>query len=222
MDFKIICNPPKLYHPLSSTCFAFIWWAPGGMAENRLAAPPFIVQRQRGQGILSGQFFMQMPFPACLAAGSALTLSMDAMDTWLPNLILIAIFIALPLRYILRRIPSGMEDAAIMDGCGFWRTLGHLLVPRLAPVLVIAAIVLLITGWEDVMSAKMAVLPPPGAAAQSSSAMMIIRSTVLIHGHLLDSGVVAALLMLLASPVIAFLYLAQQYVSRGRFTVPRA
>jgi ABC-type glycerol-3-phosphate transport system permease component len=220
MDFKIIPFNTKLYQTRINTCFR----APDKPSENALAAHPVHDPASGWSRDSFRPFHMQMPFPSCLAAATATglppSLFLSILTVWLPNLLLIAAVTALPLHFILRGISSRQEDAAIMDGCGFWRTLSHILLPRLGPVLVIATVAFLILGWEDVSSARVVVLSGPGGVIQpdSTSTFRLLSSAVVIHGHVMDSGAVAAFLTLLASPLIAFLYLLQRYVLRGRFT----
>jgi len=173
---------------------------------------------------------MQMQSSACLTLFQASIFPafqlQSALGVWLPNLLLVALLVFALLNGILRRIPSHAEDAALLDGCGFWRTLSHLVVPRLGPLLLVVAFTLLLTGWEDVMAPRVViyrshptVLASPGKS--DDLAVMLAFRSALIGGNIHDSGARVAALMILFTPVLAFFYLALRYLFQGRFTVPR-
>ncbi|MET0851407.1 MAG: carbohydrate ABC transporter permease, partial [Candidatus Rokuibacteriota bacterium] len=44
-------------------------------------------------------------------------------------------------------IPRELEEAALVDGCGFWRMMGRVLLPAAAPGLVAAAMFAFMTAW---------------------------------------------------------------------------
>ncbi len=193
----------------------------------RLPHPPFFIQRLPEAPECFRPFPMQMPISACLAAmpmsllASLWTRSADAI--WIPNLILLSVATILSLGMVLRRIPSHLEDAAILDGCGFWRTLWRIVLPRLAPVLLVAGVIVLIGGWEDVMGPQISTHSGSIAPLSISSTTRPgpAPGTLLIENMAyINPGAVVALLMLFLSPVIAFLYLTQRFLIHGRFTSP--
>jgi multiple sugar transport system permease protein len=49
-------------------------------------------------------------------------------------------------------IPRELEEAALVDGCGFWRMMGRVLLPAAAPGLVAGAIAFM-TAWNDYLFA---------------------------------------------------------------------
>jgi ABC-type glycerol-3-phosphate transport system permease component len=171
---------------------------------------------------------MQMPLPACLAALQSPIFTQiwlqNTLSVWLPNLMLAAAGIILLLGGILRNIPAESEDAAILDGCGFWRTLIHLVVPQLGPALLCALAVLILAGWEDVMAPKFVELPPQVTALTASRpgnpTLQFLSPSVFIGHTPVDAGAAAAVFMLAASVAVAFIYLLMRYLRLGRFTQP--
>ena len=53
----------------------------------------------------------------------------------------------------LRTIPQDFEDAAQIDGAGRWRTYWHIILPLLRPLLFTAAVMLVISVWNDLFFA---------------------------------------------------------------------
>jgi len=149
----------------------------------------------------------------------------SALNIWAPNFLLVAALIIIPLRRVLGRIPAEQEDAAILDGCGFWRSLGHLVLPRLGPVLLVVALALILAGWEDAVAPGILMFSPvhasivPDATGNGFSAFAAVTySPSRIFG--LPSGPGVAVLMVLISPLIGLVYLAQRYLRHGRLTQP--
>jgi ABC-type glycerol-3-phosphate transport system permease component len=157
---------------------------------------------------------MQMLLPACLAAAPAPPPWQSALlGTWAPNLLLAIVIPVVALALILRRIPAPAEDAAILDGCGFWRTAWHLVLPRLGPVWLAAGLMLLFTGWEDCMTWT------AGFSSPSPDTLYSYKWGIVVGGHFIDGGCVAVAGTLLLIPAASFLYLLLRYATRGRFTV---
>ena len=159
---------------------------------------------------------MQMPSPSCLPFLQASLLPafvwQSALDLWLPNLLLMLALTIMLLKATLRRIPSAAEDAAILDGCGFWRRLHQLVIPKVGPVLLILTLGLLVTGWADVSATDLM----EGQAHLGS----IAPNDSFLLGRGIPDGTAMAVLMVLLTAVTALLYLARRFLSLGRFTNP--
>jgi len=69
---------------------------------------------------------------------------------WLGSAFGNAFFIFM-LRQFLRGIPRDLEDAARIDGCGFWRIYWHLMLPLIKPSLAAIAIFTFMNTWNDFM-----------------------------------------------------------------------
>jgi multiple sugar transport system permease protein len=50
-------------------------------------------------------------------------------------------------------IPRSLEDAALVDGCNWWRMVVHVLLPAAMPGLVAAAMFAFMTAWNDYLFA---------------------------------------------------------------------
>jgi ABC-type glycerol-3-phosphate transport system permease component len=142
---------------------------------------------------------------------------------WLPNLVLVVAVILLSLRATIRRLPPQLEDTAILDGCGFWRTLRHIILPRLGPAFLAALLVALVVGWEDLMGPQIGSHPvsfTPFSFSSSTIPGPPPGRTIFSNTFHINCGEVVALLMLILVPVVAFLYLSQRFLLKGRFTTP--
>lgn len=100
---------------------------------------------------------MQMLIPMCLAVllaapdGAWRHAPYAPYAIWLPNLLATAFTILFLLRLLLRGIPRDLEDAARIDGCGFWRLCWHIVLPLARPVLALGGVLILIAAWDDAM-----------------------------------------------------------------------
>lgn len=52
----------------------------------------------------------------------------------------------------MRSLPKEFEEAAEMDGCGFWRTIFRILVPMQKPIIAVIAVNTALTTWNDWMT----------------------------------------------------------------------
>ena len=159
---------------------------------------------------------MQMPNLTCLTA--LLPAPPEAVWYWYPrpDSIWLASFLGMAfvmacvmvylLRRVLRRVPGDLEDAAAIDGCGFWRVCWHIVMPRLGPVLALAGVVMLIGAWDD---ALIGVWSLHGASTGAVGFDVIVG---------IIFGVMMAGALFLITPVIATFFLAQRYLRTGRLT----
>jgi len=53
------------------------------------------------------------------------------------------------LRQAFRQVPRGLEDAAVIDGCGGLRFLWHVLIPLARPTLIAFSIISIVSHWND-------------------------------------------------------------------------
>ena len=63
-----------------------------------------------------------------------------------------AAFSVFLLRQFLRGVPRDLEDAARIDGCGFWRIYWHIMLPLVRPTLAVIGIFTFMAAWSDFMN----------------------------------------------------------------------
>jgi multiple sugar transport system permease protein len=120
------------------------------------------------------------------------------------------VFIAVP---VLRGMPHDLEDAALVDGCTRAGALRRVVMPLMAPAMVVSLIFAFLVGWNDVLFASeltntqtqtVAITLQQFGLAQSES-----TGAQPLYGDLMAAALVSAL------PVV-ILYLAfQRYLVSG-------
>ena len=112
------------------------------------------------------------------------------------------------LRQFMKGIPRDLEDAARIDGCGFWRVYWHLILPLIRPTLAAIGIFTFMGTWNDFMGPLIYLgdqrlyplalgLYAFNVEAGSSMAMMMAGS------------------LLMTVPVIVIFFFAQKYFIQG-------
>jgi multiple sugar transport system permease protein len=130
---------------------------------------------------------------------------------WIVNLLATVSVSVFLLRRALRRAPSDLEDAARIDGCGFWRVYWHVMLPLVRPALGFLGLFLLIAIPDDAMA------PLIEANGQGPHSGLVVpdvsaRGVTISPG---GSGVLMACSLLLAPPVIATFFFARRYFQKG-------
>ena len=54
-------------------------------------------------------------------------------------------------RQFIRTIPKELDEAAVIDGAGYMRTLVSILVPSIRPAIIVVALLIFITTWNDLL-----------------------------------------------------------------------
>jgi ABC-type glycerol-3-phosphate transport system permease component len=126
---------------------------------------------------------------------------------WLGSAFGNAFFIFL-LRQFMRSIPRDLEDAALIDGCGYLRIYWHIILPLIKPSLAAIAIFTFMGTWNDFMSPLIYIADQrlyPLAFGLYAFSVQVGNNPALTMA--------ASLLMTL--PVIAIFFLAQKYFIQG-------
>lgn len=137
--------------------------------------------------------------------------SLGAYDTltplWLGSALGSAFFIFL-LRQFLKGIPRDLEDAARIDGCGFWRIYWHIMLPLVKPSLAAIAIFTFMGTWNDFMGTLLYVadqrLYPLAFGMYAFSVQVSNNPLLTMAGSLL-----------MTVPVIIIFFFAQKYFIQG-------
>jgi len=129
------------------------------------------------------------------------------------GIILAHLLITLPyvvwiMRSFFIEIPSEVEEAALVDGCSRIRILISIILPMVAPAIIVSALFAFLFSWNDYLLTLLLTeretntLPP---------AIATIASTeyVVLWGQLTAAGTLSL------APVIAFVFLARKYLIRG-------
>jgi len=112
------------------------------------------------------------------------------------------------LRQFMKSIPQDLEDAARIDGCGFFRIWWHIMLPLTKPTLAAIAVFTFMASWNDFMTPLIYLndhrLYP---LALGLFALQTVAGT--------NHAVMMAASVLMTAPIIAVFFFAQKYFIQG-------
>src|SRR6201989_2582095 len=112
-------------------------------------------------------------------------------------------------RQFMRSQPKALEEAALMDGAGYWKIFYRISLPQLRPALSALGIITFTQTWNYYFQARVLLEPQP--AMTLPVAMDILRG-YLSQGNL---AVVMAAMSMSVLPVILLFLVAQKFVIEG-------
>lgn len=121
-------------------------------------------------------------------------------------------FLSFLFRQFFSSIPLELEEAAIIDGCGYGRIFWQIFLPLSVPVLITSAILTFAGSWGDYIA-------PSLFLSQDNTTLSVAMSAGYTdpHGNPL-TNVVAAGAILYVIPVLVLFFFAQRYFIRGIVT----
>ncbi|HEY3661617.1 MAG TPA: ABC transporter permease subunit [Chthoniobacterales bacterium] len=131
---------------------------------------------------------------------------------WIASFVAPAFYVFL-LRQFLKGVPRDLEDAARLDGCGFFRIYWHIMLPLVRPTLAAIAIFTFLATWNEFM------MPLIYLADQRlyplSFGLYAFQVQVSYPGTAKGMGMVMAASLLMMLPVVLIFLFAQRYFLRG-------
>ena len=112
------------------------------------------------------------------------------------------------IRQFLKGIPRDLEDAAKIDGCGFWRVYWFVMLPLIRPTLAAIAIFTFLGVWNDFM----------GPLVYLSDQRLYPLSLGLYAFNVQAGGSMGMMMagsLLMTLPVIFIFFFAQKYFIQG-------
>jgi ABC-type glycerol-3-phosphate transport system permease component len=137
-----------------AVCVTLLCLFLGSLAAYSLARLPI-----KGKGLILLLFLSTSMFPQIAVITPLYNLIKDlGMYNSYMGLIFSYMLFGLPLSVLLlygffRNIPNEIEEAAYMDGCGFFRTYWQVCLPLMAPGLVTAGLLVFIASWNEFLFA---------------------------------------------------------------------
>ncbi|MGB7157968.1 MAG: carbohydrate ABC transporter permease [Tepidisphaeraceae bacterium] len=126
---------------------------------------------------------------------------------WGPSFLGSAFFIFM-LRQFMKTIPAELEDAAKIDGCGFFGIYWRIILPLMKPALAAVAIFTFMSTWNDFLGPLIYINDQ--RLYPLSLGLFEFRTE---HGA--DYGMLMAASTLMTLPVVALFFLAQRYFIEG-------
>jgi multiple sugar transport system permease protein len=130
----------------------------------------------------------------------------------LPAVVIAHVSITVPLVVLIMmtffaEIPSGLEEAAALDGCSAWSTFRHVVLPLVHPALVTSAVLTAMFSWNEFLIAS-------SVTNQSSETLPVQISTFMTDKGT-NLGELSAVAVIIVLPIAAFILLTQRYLVRG-------
>jgi multiple sugar transport system permease protein len=117
------------------------------------------------------------------------------------------------LRQFLKGIPRDLEDAARLDGCGFFRIYWHIMLPLVKPTLAAVAIFTFLASWNEFMMPLIYISDQ--RLYPLSFGLYAFQVQALQPGTSAGIGMLMAGSLLMTLPVIAIFFFAQRYFLQG-------
>ena len=126
---------------------------------------------------------------------------------WVPGFFAIPFYVFL-LRQFFLTIPRELEDAAKIDGCGYWRIYWGIMLPQIRPALAAVAIMHFLGAWNDFMGPLIYISSPEKMTG--SYALQLFQSA---HGG--EWALLMAAATLWTIPILLLFFFAQRYFIQG-------
>ncbi len=178
----------------------------GGMAAYSFSRATFV-----GKALMYGLLVASIAVPAMVTLGPVFITYTDIglLDT-LHGLVLVNLATGLPLAVLVlfayyNAVPRELDDAAAIDGCGWFSTLFRVILPIAMPGAFVTFLLLLIAGWNEFLFAFVLTVGP---------------ETRLLTVRLLEAGGRSYVLrsaggVLILLPLVPLLLLVQKQLVRG-------
>jgi ABC-type glycerol-3-phosphate transport system permease component len=131
---------------------------------------------------------------------------------WIASFVAPAFYVFL-LHQFLKGIPRDLEDAARLDGCGFFRIYWHIMLPLVKPTLAAIAIFTFIASWNEFMAPL--IYLSDQRLYPLSFGLYAFQIQAAQPGTAAGMGMVMAACFLMTLPVIAIFFFAQRYFLQG-------
>ena len=185
----------------------------GAMLSCSLVAYAFARLRWPGRDVLFAVMLSTMMLPPQVTMipvfliWRTLGLYNTLAPLWMPSFFGTAFFIFL-LRQFMRSIPTELEDAAKIDGCGFFGVYWRIILPLMKPALAAVAIFTFMHAWNDFM----------GPLIYLNDQRLYPLALGLFDfrtQHTEEFGMLMAASTIVTLPVVAVFFLAQRHFIQG-------
>lgn len=174
----------------------------------------FIIQR-RNDRFLRGayyMFIMGLIVPVSIVPTIKLMGDLHIRGTYF-SLIMYYTAVLLPFAVFLlvgfmKSIPRELDEAALIEGCGFFRLYLQIILPLLITVLVTVTIVVMVSVWNDFFG-------PFYLMTDSTKWTIVLQIFNFVTMYSTNWGVVFAFMVIVISPILIIYLLLQRYIIDG-------
>ncbi|MFC7327363.1 carbohydrate ABC transporter permease [Marinactinospora rubrisoli] len=187
----------------------------GTVASSALAAYAFARLRFRGRGLLFALMIgtLLLPFHVVIIPQYIIFQNLGLVDTYAPLLVgrflaTEAFFVFLMVQFM-RQLPRELDQAARIDGCGYWGIFWHVIVPLSRPAFTTAAIFSFIWTWNDLLAPLIYLNSPEKFPVPLALQLFIDQTGTSDYGAMIAMSVIALL------PVVLFFLAFQRLLVEG-------
>ncbi|PRX96131.1 carbohydrate ABC transporter permease [Allonocardiopsis opalescens] len=187
----------------------------GTVASSALVAYAFARLRFPGRGLLFSLMIstLLLPFHVVIIPQYILFQRLELIDTYVPLLLgkflaTEAFFVFLMVQFM-RGLPRELDQAARIDGCGYWGIFWHVILPLSRPALTTAAIFTFIWSWNDFFGPLIFLNSPENYPLPLALRMFVDQQSNSDYGTMIAMSVLALL------PVVLFFLAFQRLIVQG-------
>ncbi|MHB1295038.1 MAG: carbohydrate ABC transporter permease [Anaerolineae bacterium] len=206
-----------LYAPMHqyffNTLLITATWVFGASATSSLAAYAFARIRAPGRDLIFMILLstLMLPGVVTLIPQYIIFARLDWVGTFLPLTVPAlsgSAFYIFLMRQFFMTIPMDLEDAALIDGCGRFRTWSTIILPLAKPVLATAMVFAFMNGWNDYMG-------PLIYLNNKRHYTMSLGLQVFTREHSSEWGMLMAASTMMVTPIILLFFVAQKNFVQG-------
>jgi len=185
----------------------------GTLLSSSLVAYAFARMRWPGRDFVFGIVLATMMLPDAVTMMPRFLIfrQLHWIDTllplWVPSFFSSAFNIFL-IRQFFMAIPQELEDAAKIDGCGYFTTWWRVMLPLIKPALAAVAIMTFLGAWKDFLGPLIYISSPDKMPV--SYVLQLYNSA-----HSNDPGLLMAATTLVVLPVVLLFFFTQRYFIEG-------
>ncbi|GAA3758055.1 multiple sugar transport system permease protein [Spinactinospora alkalitolerans] len=190
----------------------------GTVVSSALAAYAFARLRFRGRGLMFVLMIttLLLPFHVLIIPQYIIFQQAGLVDTYAPLLLgkflaTEAFFVFLMVQFM-RQLPRELDQAARIDGCGYWGIFWHVVVPLSRPAFTTAAIFTFIWTWNDLLAPLIYLNTPEKYPVTLALRLFIDQTATSDYGAMIAMSVIALL------PVVLFFLAFQRLLVQGMAT----
>ncbi|MFE7036377.1 carbohydrate ABC transporter permease [Streptomyces sp. NPDC057621] len=205
----------SLWRLFGNSLFISLATVVGNVMACAVTAYAFARLRFRGRGVYFGLMIGTLMLPAhvVLIPQYIIFQKLDMVGTFLPLILpkflaTEAFFVFLIVQFI-RSLPRELDEAALIDGCGPFRTFWHVIMPLLKPALVTTTIFSFIWSWNDFLPQLMYLADPDTYTLQLGLRTFVDQSGDAAFGPMFAMSVLALV------PVLLFFLAFQRLLVEG-------
>lgn len=187
----------------------------GNVVSCALAAYAFARLKFRGRGILFAFMIstIMLPMHVVLIPQFIIFNELGMVGTFLPLVLpkflaTEAFFVFLMVQFI-RGIPRDLDEAALIDGAGPYRTFWSVILPLMRPALITTTIFSFIWSWDDFFPQLIYLNRPESFTLQMGLRLFVDQTSASAFGPMFAMSVLAIL------PVVIFFAIFQRYLVDG-------